>query len=1385
MRKIGLIILCVLTVLFMGVGCSLSNKPEQEPSNPSPNSSYTVIYQAGEGSGRAHTVSVENGEHVLIDYETIDFVAPEGKEFDFWQVSNLQNEQKQVGDKISVSEDITVVAIWKVIPREVTVTYQPGEGGGNISAIDIFAGEYTLLDLEDLGFTAPNNKEFVCWQIGVPKVAEKQPGDVITISDDTVIIAIWTQKTDAKMELAIGKTVDLGSIYTDKTLGKDVEWTVVSGSACVDLALGGDNLQAVAEGVAILEATAGQETYSVKITCEYATEVEDIVDFVIEVEDGRDIKVLQITDTQLVDSAQASISGLNDLYKPENFENNCFKYIREAVRRTQPDLIIMTGDNVWGSFDDNGTALTALINVLDSFDIPWAGVYGNHDNETEKGAQWQNEQYQFSENGLFLRGVTDGNGNYTIGIKQGGEVKRVFFMMDTNLCSGAYNPTQNYVTTSMGFTNDQVDWFKRTSSAMLYADENVKLSMAYHVPNYAFTQAMQQYDSQLTDTYYYTLGLDVVAKDGDFGTNNQMSSNNAGGVIDYENGQVKTYGGKTLVEIYQDANVDSVFVGHQHDISLSMVYEGIRWTYGLKTGIYDLVDRDNIGATVITINDNNALSVKHVYYNENYQAYRENLPENFTIAGAVVMDKNSTISPSVSQRTAVAKEYIGGYGAYKLSTSIQGEFNIDPSLIAGKKSVTFSFYVPSTSTARLGWPVSAFSVMQTSDTTSNYQPYSANGVETSSNERNVCYDYDEWTTVTVDLKVNGVYCFNRFSWIIAAGNVIYIKDISFTDLDPKSEATVNVTVNKDGVEDTDETIKNKVLAYLNEMYYVEGDIVDISAFVKKLSVSGYKIDVKNSVLTAEVPVSGSIDFTIAYKTYVEIPVEGRGNLATTLKSSGLATSTYNTEGKGQLFHYGDNNVLYFNAWQNCGNYIILDSNYVKESFDAGYTSIKISYYVTSFGGGWIKIGPKKYDGTNQTSAYLSARDKEPWLSNEYDSVDSLYESFWNISASEVAGFNFAAGDQLWIGEMASGSGKTQIAITHFEFIKPIAKPGIDDYNGLNLLTLDDVFDADTGVMGRGTVCESGTCWNQFLDISADSAEAWGYEGKYLNLYWHCWSTGPYLYFKQDFLNKMLAEGNTILTVVLAKSSSAITMRLHDYNIAENITGSSLSGEGVTEGNLTTYTCDVSKLTIKNNLAICMAGSIGAKLYVLDINFSAPEEKEEVKEEIDYDGLNLLTLENLFNTETGIMAENEDCDAGHQGCWVQFLDISASDESEWGYSGKYINMKRQGWCDIAMYLKGDFAKDMIEQGLTTLTIVFARQDSNIDLGVYDCAIGNDGLISEWSRYTDYTKETTDKGLVKYTFDLSSITLNNQLAFGLRSAVDKAVWITEITFSNPAV
>lgn len=65
-----------------------------------------------------------------------------------------------------------------------------------------------------------------------------------------------------------------------------------------------------------------------------------------------------------------------------------------AVAQAYPDLIIITGDIVYGSFDDSGATLRWMCKLLDSFEIPWAPVFGNHDNESKMGVAWQCRQLE-------------------------------------------------------------------------------------------------------------------------------------------------------------------------------------------------------------------------------------------------------------------------------------------------------------------------------------------------------------------------------------------------------------------------------------------------------------------------------------------------------------------------------------------------------------------------------------------------------------------------------------------------------------------------------------------------------------------------------------------------------------------------------------------------------------------------------------------------------------------------------------------------------------------------------------------------------------------------------------------------------------------------------
>ena len=218
-----------------------------------------------------------------------------------------------------------------------------------------------------------------------------------------------------------------------------------------------------------------------------------LLDFVVEVEEGRDPVILQFSDTQFTDN---------------NMESKCFKYVRETIEATDPDLIMITGDLVYGRFDRQGTLFKNFIAFMEGFQIPWAPVFGNHDNECWLGVDWQCEQLEAAEYCLFEQGNVTGNGNYTVGIMQGDDLLRVFYMMDSNGCSAPMvsgdgntttpnpntTPGKNVVKTSAGFGDNQVAWFTSSMEKVSSVSPATKLSVAYHIQQSYFFKAYNQYN---------------------------------------------------------------------------------------------------------------------------------------------------------------------------------------------------------------------------------------------------------------------------------------------------------------------------------------------------------------------------------------------------------------------------------------------------------------------------------------------------------------------------------------------------------------------------------------------------------------------------------------------------------------------------------------------------------------------------------------------------------------------------------------------------------------------------------------------------------------------------------------------------------------------------
>lgn len=71
---------------------------------------------------------------------------------------------------------------------QVNLTIDGGEGNTVKSSTVDKDTTYTLPTYTELGFTAPDGKQFKAWQVGED---EFDPGDVISITEDTIVKAIW------------------------------------------------------------------------------------------------------------------------------------------------------------------------------------------------------------------------------------------------------------------------------------------------------------------------------------------------------------------------------------------------------------------------------------------------------------------------------------------------------------------------------------------------------------------------------------------------------------------------------------------------------------------------------------------------------------------------------------------------------------------------------------------------------------------------------------------------------------------------------------------------------------------------------------------------------------------------------------------------------------------------------------------------------------------------------------------------------------------------------------------------------------------------------------------------------------------------------------------
>ena len=514
----------------------------------------------------------------------------------------------------------------------------------------------------------------------------------------------------------------------------------------------------------------------------------ELIDFIVNVPEDREPVILHLTDMQIIDASQSRTpdrlgSTHMEYWHPDNKDERCYDYLREIIQNTSPDLILITGDLVYGEFDDNGENLLELIDFMEGFEIPWAPVFGNHDNESKMGVDWQCKQLEEAEHCLFLQRKLTGNGNYTVGIEQGGKLTRVFFMLDSNGCGGASaeSVANGHTKTGVGFGNDQIKWYTKTAKEITNRSPETKLSVAFHIQLAVFGDAFAKYGTDGASSHVYIDQLDSKT-DGDFG---------------YIGAAMKSPwdSDRSIWKGLKELGVDSILVGHEHANSASIVYEGVRLQFGMKCSTYDrlnYIDKNGniessyysastpwVGGTYMRLAKDGSFADTDIYYCKNaggeidWDSFKSDSGEK---VNGLQKNVDFTTESGIS---AEGVEFDQNINAYKVVAESQGKVKINVGLLKNKSKFTFTIYVPADSKAKLGG-LGEFAIRTKPN---EIEPEGDGGTyigyidyNSSSPVEGYKIKFDTWQTFTVDISSFGDQC-TEFAFVIAEGNTVYLRDM--------------------------------------------------------------------------------------------------------------------------------------------------------------------------------------------------------------------------------------------------------------------------------------------------------------------------------------------------------------------------------------------------------------------------------------------------------------------------------------------------------------------------------------------------------------------------------------------------------------------------------
>lgn len=311
--------------------------------------------------------------------------------------------------------------------------------------------------------------------------------------------------------------------------------------------------------------------------------------FQVRIPADRDFRILQLTDLHL---------GFGLISKSR--DRLALDAVRIIIKRSRPDMIVLTGDSVFPFLPKAGTLnnrkqAKKLMTFLDGFQIPYTLVFGNHD--CEMGSTCNKEELaQLFKKGKYCiftegRRALTGVGNFLIElVDNSGKVLLPLVMLDSNM----YREGGWFYSGFDCIKEDQVDWCMERLNALKQQDPDIKAMAFFHMPLREFKEAYEK--MKLGDK-------SVLYRHGSVGEKNEYF-----GISKYE--------GTFFDRAAENGVIKWMFCGHDHLNTLSLIYKGIQMTYGMSIDYlgYKGIKKSYIqrGGTLITRKVNGSVDIKMV-----------------------------------------------------------------------------------------------------------------------------------------------------------------------------------------------------------------------------------------------------------------------------------------------------------------------------------------------------------------------------------------------------------------------------------------------------------------------------------------------------------------------------------------------------------------------------------------------------------------------------------------------------------------------------------------------------------------------------------------------------------------------------------------------------